>query len=277
MLALVQSLTMAQNVSTPVQETRENIELREKNEKLEKELKDSRCLCNKFKKAIDNLEHENKLLKNTIEQFKDGHLQHLQCHGKLCAHNCTLCTILWIYQRKLGIFPCGMQLLILLYNQVAAKIKLEDLICHKLIMEIFIKCELVAVVAEYKYPTEENAKLAVIMQAWERIMTMDSSERVLILGRIAPGADGVGHAEVCDLETRTTNTVDGRVAFYNPQRDVFPVQLEFIDRVKNDRGLILYVVHVGKLNQIFTESESILHHTYQPDQTFSNVPPQVQE
>jgi hypothetical protein len=141
-------------------------------------------------------------------------------------------------------------------------------------MEIFIKCEMVAVFKEYKYPPEEHAKLAVIKQAWKRIMTMDDSEHVLILGRIA---DGVGHVEVCDLDTRTYNTVDGRVTIYNPQRDECPIQQEFFDLVRNDRGLILYVVDLDKLKQKFTENESILHHTYQPGQTFSNVPPQVQE
>ena len=57
---------------------------------------------------------------------------------------CTeLCLVLWICNNKLQLFPCGCQLLPLLFLRVGHKIKKEDIVCQNLMMEIFIQCGIV--------------------------------------------------------------------------------------------------------------------------------------
>jgi Txe/YoeB family toxin of Txe-Axe toxin-antitoxin module len=268
------------------------------NKELRRQLNESEYIRNEDKKAIEKLERKIELLKNgqlrtlqeyqklqekfddlwrgneflnaIIEQFKDTHLEHLQCSGQLCANNCFLCTILWICQKKLGVFPCGLQLLLLLFKYKSAEeIRPENHVCQTLIMEIFIKCGIVTEADQFKYPSELNAKLQVIDQAWNTLMTKDGSVRVMILGRVIAAADAQGHAEVCDLDSKTS---DGRVTIHNPQRDERGEanQEDFRNHVIKDEGLILFEVNLEKLKQIFEKCAHILHHTVQPNQGFTS-------
>ncbi len=289
-LALSQSLHMAQHFSTPTQET-QHIHCINESKELRRKLNESEYIRNKYMKTIDNLVHENKLLKDgqlqcqkkindllheneslknaTIKQLNDTHLQHLQCSGKLCAKNCVLCTILWICQQKLGVFPCGLQLLLLLFKYKSAEeIRPENHVCQTLIMEIFIKCGIVTEANRFKYPSELNAKLQAIDQAWNTLMTTDGNLRVMILGRVIAAAVAEGHAEVCDLDSKTS---DRRVTIHNPQKDERGEanQDDFRNHVIKDEGLILCIVNLEKLKQIFEEYDHILHHTIPSNQAFT--------
>ncbi len=146
---------MAENLSTPIQETQhahcinESKELRRSlaNEEYirknyEETIHRQRQTIQECCKEIDDLRREIFLKNAIIEQvsiskLKGTHLQHLQYSGQLCANNCFLCTILWICQKKLGVFPCGLQLLLqLLLSKYKSteEIKPENHMCHKLIV-----------------------------------------------------------------------------------------------------------------------------------------------
>ncbi|CAB3984255.1 Hypothetical predicted protein [Paramuricea clavata] len=163
---------------------------------------------------LQQLQQQRTQLEQQITQLKNEYIQQLQHGGILCAYNCVLCTLLWVCQKKLGIFLCGCQLLLLLFiPEVRRNIKTEHLICHKLVMEILVKHGIFEVAYGCKYPPEKSAKRKEIDEAWNKLMIMDR-RRVVILGRIMN--NDIGHTEVCDLETRT---VDGKVTIFDPQRD----------------------------------------------------------
>ncbi len=266
---------MAENLSTPIQETQHDHCINE-SEELRRRLADLEYKLKKYKEKIDKLEKEKELLKNRqLEQLKDAHLHHLQYSGQLCANNCFLCTILWTCQKKLGVFPCGLQLLLLLfkYKLSTQEIRPENHMCHKLIVEIFIKCGIVTEANRFEYPSELNAKNQVIGQVWNTLMTTDSSERVMILGRVISVAEEKGHAQVCDLESRRLDEKGLEfVTIHDPQIDKHEEANKdnFREYVDNDEGVILYNVKLGELMQIFKhdrEGPEILHLANQCNQS----------
>ena len=174
--------------------------------------------------------------------------------------------MLWICESKklgFGVDICIRQLEKIITAYAGEKVEKDDLKCEHL-MEILRKCELVSIAAEYRYPSEVNAKLKMIDQAWNALMTTDSSVRVMILGRVISTSNGVGHVEICDLDTRT---FDRKVTIHNPQMKTWEHrnQDDFRKYVFNDDGLILYLVHLEKLKQIIIEHEHILHRTGRSD------------
>ena len=257
--------------------TYENSQLKEQiqqkgheNEQLKQELQTSNSIISELVAINNNLEQKNgelvqekKWLFSRIDKLK----------RKECDKNCVVCTMLWICETEklgLGVDVCVRQLEKIITAHAGAKIEKEDLKCEQL-MEILKKCELVKVAKEYKYPAEMNAKLQVIDQAWNALMTTDGSVRVVILGRVISVAEDEGHAEVCDLDSRT---FDGKVTIHNPQKEEWGHgNLEdFRNYVIKDEGLVLYIVNLEKLKQIIKEHEHILHHTSQPNQTLT-IPP----
>ena len=230
---------------------------------LRQELQSSRNIIDELWTMNKNLEQrhvsEKKHLFRRIEGLK----------RKLCNRNCVACTMLWICETEklgLGVDLCIRQLEKIITAYAGEKIEKDDLKCEQL-MEILKKCELVSITAEYKYPSEVDAKLRMIDEAWNRLMTTDGSLRVMILGRIISTGNDEGHAEICDLDTRT---FDGKVTIHNPQEEIWGHgnQNDFRKYVFDDDGLILYRVHLEKLKQIITEHEHILHHTGRFDAPF---------
>ena len=198
---------------------------------------------------------------------KKFRIEQLKCRE--CTRNCVLRIILWICQTEklgLGVDICMRQLEKIIIAHAGTKIEKEDLRCEQL-MEILRKCEIVTIAAKYRYPPEMNAKLQMIDEAWNRLMTTDGSARVMILGRVISVANDEGHAEVCDLDTRD----DGRVTIHNPQKEEWGHgnQQDFRNYVIKDEGLILYIVDLEKLKLIIKEHEDILHRTNRSDQTLT--------
>ena len=181
--------------------------INDENEKLRQQLKENQRFCatlrnyiNYLNNQIMDLKHNKRVLIKELKRSKNSYLYHLQCSGKLCAQNCVLCVVLWICQKKLGLFPCGCQLLLLLFRSVCDKIERENLVCPKLVTEILMQCGLVKIVFEAEYPLEMEARLTMIDEVWSVIMTMPMDNvNVLILGKVT---DAIGHASLCDLDTK---------------------------------------------------------------------------
>ncbi|CAB3984257.1 Hypothetical predicted protein [Paramuricea clavata] len=246
---------------------KENIQQKEnENAQLKNDLQTSNGIISQLVEIIHNLELKNAEL--VLEKkWLFSRIEQLKC--KECNKNCVLRTMLWICQTEklgLGVDLCIRQLEKIIIAHAGAKIEKDDLKCEQL-MEILRKCEIVAIAVEYKYPPEMNAKLRVIDEAWDRLMTTDGSARVMILGRVISVANDEGHAEVCDLDTRG----DGRVTIHNPQKEEWGHgnQQNFRDYVIKDEGLILYTVNLEKLKLIIKEHEDILHRTNRSDQTLA--------
>lgn len=244
---------------------KENIQQKEnENAQLKNDLQTSNGIISQLVGIIHNLEQKNAELV-LDKKWLFSRIEQLKC--KECNKNCVLRTMLWICQtEKLGLDLCIRQLEKIIIAHAGAKIEKEDLKCEQL-MEILRKCEIVAIAVEYKYPPEMNAKLRVIDEAWNRLMTADGSARVMILGRVISVANDEGHAEVCDLDTRS----DGRVTIHNPQKEEWGHgnHHDFRDYVIKDEGLILYTVDLEKLKLIIKEHEDILHRINQSDQTLT--------
>ena len=227
---------------------------------LRQELQSSRNIIDELWTMNQNLEQkhvsEKKHLFRRIKELK----------RKECNKNCVACTMLWICETEklgLGVDICIRQLEKIITAYAGEKVEKDDLKCEHL-MEILKKCELVSIAAEYKYPSEVDAKLRVIDEAWNTLMTTDGSVRVIILGRVISTSNGEGHAEICDLDSRT---FDGKVKIHDPQKKTcgHGNQDDFRKYVFNDEGLILYLVHLEKLKQIIIEHEHILHRTGRSD------------
>jgi hypothetical protein len=221
------------------------------NEKLRENLHASSGVIEELLGVIENLKQKNaehvkekKLLFNRIEQLKH----------RICDKDCVLCVIVRICQTKLGLRlnPCCRQLENVIIWYASPQIKLEDLKCSRL-LEVLIKYKIVAKYDEYKYPPEMIGRYDEMVNAWKKLMTMDDSLRVVIIGRVISEANGVGHAELCDLDTRTTKTADGMVTIHDAQEETWKSmdQQDFINYVQSDKGVKFYTV-------IFKELEEIL-------------------
>jgi hypothetical protein len=240
----------------------ENSYLKERvegNEKLREDLHASNGIIEGLLEIVKNAEQKNaehvkekKLLFNRIEQLKH----------RVCDKDCVLCVIVRICQTKLGLSlnPCCRQLENVIIWYASPQIKLEDLKCSRL-LEVLIKYEIVAKYDEYKYPPEMIGRYDEMVNAWKKLMTMDDSLRVVIIGRVISGANGVGHAEMCDLDTR--KTADAMVTIHDAQEETWRSmgQQDFINYVQNDEGVKFYTVIFKKLEQILDKClrTGILH------------------
>lgn len=208
---------------------------------------------NDWKQKNDEHVEEKKYLFNRIQK-----LMH-----RVCDDDCVLCVIVWICQTKLGLSLnlCCRQLEKIIIWYVSPQIKLEDLKCARF-MDVLTKCEIVAKYDEYKYSPKMIGRYDEMFKAWNTLMTIDDSLRVIIIGRVISEANGVGHAELCYSDTRTTRTADGmHVTIYDAQEETWRSvgQQDFINHVKNDEGVIFYIVNLEKLKQIIDECLHILH------------------
>ncbi|CAB3984250.1 Hypothetical predicted protein [Paramuricea clavata] len=201
-----------------------------------------------LKQKNDELVGEKKHLFNRIEQLKQ----------RVCDEDCVRHVIVRICQTKLGL---GLNLccrqLEKIISHVNPQFKLEDLKCVQF-MDVLEKCEIVRKYDEYKYPPEMIDRYEEMVKAWNKLMAMDDSLRVVIIGRVISEANGVGHAELCDLDTRTA---DGMVTIHDAQEEMHGKggQQDFINHVKNDEGVNFYIVNFEKLKQIINECSHILH------------------
>jgi hypothetical protein len=207
-----------------------------------------------WKQKNDEHVEEKKYLFNIIQKLKH----------RVCDEDCVLCVIVRICQTKLGLSLnlCCRQLEKIIIWYANPQIKLEDLMCVRF-MDVLEKCEIVTKYGEYNYSPKMIGKYIYdeMFKAWSKLMTADDSLHVVIIGRVISGANCLGHAELCDLDTRTTKTADGMVTIHDAQDETWRRmgQQDFINHVQNDEGVIFYTVNVDKLKQIINHCSHILH------------------
>ena len=240
--------------------TQENAYLRElakENEDLKIELqasKDIACemvgIVNDLKqKRIKDIE-EKKWLFNRIEQLK----------RRVCDKDCVNCVIVRICENNelgLGVKLCCPQLKTIISSHAGSNIEPEHFKCDKFI-NILEKCGIVGKYDIYEYPPPMPNRENEMVKAFNRLMTMDPNLRVVIIGGVISKAEQKGHAELCYLNSRTQ---DGKVTIHDPQSETSEEvgKQGFINRVKNDEGVIFYTVNFETLQQIINDHLHILH------------------
>ena len=222
-------------------------------------------------KDIYNLKQEKgdlqKKIKELLEKIKVGEdkeketVQRLQCEGQQCDMNCVSLAILWICKHKLesmNFFCCAPQFETLITLHAYLEGKLPHMPRCGYFMNTLQNVEIVRKVCE----CEMNGILE-IKEAWETLMKMN--ERVCILAKW--NAQGEGHVVVCDLDTRTSKTKDGKVMFHDRQallssgrRRVEMSLQKFIEYV-NNVSLMLYTVNLEGFNRIMEYYKDVLHIT----------------
>ena len=221
-----------------------------------------------LKKEQEDLQKKKEELLEKIKAVKAQKeketVQRLQCEGQLCDMNCVSLAILWICKHKLELvnfFCCAphFETLITLHACLEGKLPHMPRCGH--FMNTLQNVEIVRKV----YECEMNGELE-INEAWETLMKMN--ERVCILAK--GKAQGVGHVVVCDLDTRTSKTKDGKVMFHDRQallssgrRRVEMSLQKFIEYV-NNVILMLYTVDLEGFNRIMVKNKDVLHITELP-------------
>jgi hypothetical protein len=244
------------------QTEKEKNELKESNRKLESQYRELRIKL-KFSedKNCINEELNQRYKQVDKEAIKDEVLQYLYYNGNMCVYSCVLSSIHWVCRHILNAFLCDRQLEKLISMYAAENVQKEDLMCENL-LAMLIKCGLVCEVNRYEYSPNAENRDQEIDHVWKEIMTMPIEYvQVLILARLNPDPNGVGHAVVCDLNTRTTDRL--QVTINDPQiwweqpvnQDVFR------QYVNKDQGLIIYGVNIDKLIEIIIFFKDIIHHT----------------
>jgi hypothetical protein len=232
-----------------------------------------------FAKA--KLEEEAKELRQTIYQLeralerKRKSLQDLQRKGHLCNKDCGLCCLLWICNKKLGLYPCGPHLRTI--------ITLEADRSDPIIENKYLRCEaFMSILKRYKvvdiYPKPEDSERPEMDdihdrycnkdKAWEKLMGVDEKECAVIIGSLILKPDEVGHCVVCDLETDAREK--GRLTIYDPQSEKgWTVNQDaFEGRVKDADGVVVFTVNFEELKRIIKEHEkSLMHETSEDCET----------
>ena len=220
---------------------------------------------------IHNLKLENGDLQKKIEEekIKVGEdkeketVQRLQYEGQLCDMNCVSLAILWICKHKLELinFCCAPHFETLITLHAFLEEKLSHIPRCGYFMNTLQNVEIVRKV----YECEMNGDLE-INEAWETLMKMN--ERVCILAK--GKAEGVGHVVVFDLDTRTSNTKDGKVMFHDRQallssgRRRVEMTLQKFREYVNNVILMLYTVDLEGFNRIMVYYKDVLHITELP-------------
>ena len=231
----------------------------ERNEDMIPEFQDTE----EYKKLRNAVEDVAKMAKTREEKLRCKNwyenLEHLQCGGKLCEHNCVLCTLLWICREKFGVTLCGRQLEKVLTWYAGKKItEIRDLQCDQL-MNIVTKCG-IAERNDYDYNDPKSTRIKMINKVWKDILAFRvSSVRLLILGKWHKNDEGIGHCVVCDLEKTRNDRM--HVMIYDPQAEkgLYVNEKKFTEYVKEDGGLYLYTVNIDVLRDILEKYRKNLH------------------
>ena len=208
-----------------------------------------------------------KLKKEKPHKEMNPSMEQLQREGQICNMNCVALAIRWICKTKteVKISGCTSHLVTIITAHAVenGKHTKQDLGCGHF-MERLMCLGIVKLPRdnEYVFVDVINKELAA-KKAWKKLMTM--KERVCILG--TRNMMGDGHVVVCDLDTRTSNSMDGKVTIHDPQA---PTSVEkeclmslddFVAHVIDCYGLRLYPVSLQELNDILNCYRDHLHDT----------------
>ena len=213
------------------------------------------------------------LERHLVEYEKNAELRFLNrsLRKQVCSQNCASGVIHWICENKLGWDSlCSIQIERICFVEAGKKENVETVVECKRMWQIYEECGVLDLLDHYAFPDETNAKLEVINEAWNKIMT--SNEEVLVLGKTNPKADGGGHLVVCDLKTKTEDGYE----ICDPQidksefvsRETFTAEIVSVDSIEN---LIVFKVNLKKLEQIIDEHRDVLHF---PDHNRSTMQPE---
>ena len=214
--------------------------------------------------------NENHELKKEMEEPHiqiNPSVEQLQREGQICNFNCVALAIRWICKNKteVKISGCACQLVTIItaYAVENGKRVKQDLGCGHF-MERLVCLGIVKLPDDNQYIFGHKMnKKTIIKKAWNNLMTMD--KKVCILGTRNPR--GGGHVVVCDLDTRTSKTTDGKVMFYDPQartsdgKENLMSLKDFLVYVIDCDGLRLYPVSLEQLNNIVISHKDLLHDT----------------
>ena len=104
---------------------------------------------------------------------------------------------------------------------------------------------------------ESEEKTRKIAEAWNGLMSIEGSERYVILGRISENKVP-GHVQICDLAERA----GGRLTIHDPQSKKTGSNVDqelFQNHVLEDAGLLLYTVKWKELGCLIDCYADILH------------------
>ena len=250
-----------------------------------------------LKKQIEEHKNEIKeLKKNNREEKIFLFDRNQQLRNRICHQDCVLCAMVWFCAEVLEkTHICGRQLekiiLVTVLTRKDIEIDKEDLLECRGLMNVLQKCEIVMQVSEYKYSefeekaasnqiaqsqkqakdtqtefkekvsnnqiTEYEEKTGKIAEAWTGLMSIEASERYVILGRISENKVP-GHVEVCDLAERS----GGRLTIHDPQCKKTGSNVDqehFQKHVSEDAGLLVYTVKWKELGCLIDCYADILH------------------
>ena len=224
--------------------------------------------------GVENGPSRNFLLeRHLVECEKNAELLFLNrsLRKQVCSQNCASGVIHWICENKLGWDSlCSIQIERICFVEAGKKENVETVVECKRMWQIYEECGVLDLLDHYAFPDETNAKLEMINEAWNKIMT--SNEEVLVLGKTNPKADGGGHLVVCDLKTKTEDGYE----ICDPQidksefvsREKFTAEIVSVDTIEN---LIIFKVNIKKLEQIIDKHRDVLHF---PDHNRSTMLPE---
>ena len=201
-------------------------------------------------------------LRQEMEDLKQKHKQTFKWlfeknKRRVCNNDCVSCVIGMICELGLGVKFCCPQLRTIISLHAGPKFEPKHIKCAEF-MDLLRKCGIVKQYYDYKYPPQMPGRENEMAKAFNKLMTMDPSFRVVIIGRVISKAEEKGHAELCFLNTRTQ---DGKVRIHDPQAGTCGEggKQEFMDYVKNDEGVTFYTVIIGELKQIYDKYFSFFH------------------
>ena len=137
-------------------------------------------------------------------------------------------------------------------------------------MEILKKCNVVEISPDniYEYLPQMVGRENEMRKAFDKLMTINPTSPIVIIGRLFSKASRKGHAELCYLHTRTQN---GKVTIHDPQENTATEigKQDFVNHVMNDEGVEFYTVNLDLLKTIINHFAPILHVDTPPGNTLA--------
>ena len=240
-------------------------QLKQENTYLRRQVEHLNAQIRELQEEFEKRTQELQALRQEMEDLKQQHKQTLKWlfqknKRRVCNNDCVSCVIAMICENNklgLGVKFCCPQLRTIISLHAGPKFEPKHIKCAEF-MDLLKKCGIVEQYYDYEYPPEMLSRENEMAKAFNKLMTMDPSLRVVIIGRVISKANNHGHAELCYLNTRTQ---DGKVKIHDPQTETWGEGglQDFIDHVKNDEGVILYTVIIGELKQIHDKYLSFFH------------------
>ena len=245
-------------------------EIESKNQELARvknQLQQSRHTADTATRYLLETQQELQNSKLKIMDLKQKHRRYLKWlfnrnMRRVCNNDCVSCVVAKIYEDNEedmhGKTLCCAQLRTIISVHAGLMLEPKHINCTEF-MDILKKCSLVKNCGEYKCSSILFSWQSSVKEAFNKLMTMDEDQLVVIIARVISETSKTGHTELCYLTARDQRkkvlTID------DPQSTTSQNygQKEFMDHLRNDEGLILYTVDVKKLKEIINKHKPHLH------------------